>query len=105
MTWSHRRPFPRGDANHMHPPELNSPGRAGERVGRTPGTRGTNRAARLSAPPPSLPRVTSTSAIAVFHEALVPVASGGPRLAVRSLDGRRRPFLLVHGLASNARVW
>jgi pimeloyl-ACP methyl ester carboxylesterase len=49
--------------------------------------------------------VTSTGAIATFHEALVPVAPGGPRLAVRSLDGRLRPFLLVHGLASNARVW
>ena len=29
----------------------------------------------------------------------------GPRLAVRSADGPRRPFLLVHGLASNARMW
>jgi pimeloyl-ACP methyl ester carboxylesterase len=30
---------------------------------------------------------------------------GGPRLAVRTGDGPGRPFLLVHGLASNARVW
>ena len=30
---------------------------------------------------------------------------GGPRLAVRRADGVRRPFLLVHGLASNARLW
>lgn len=30
---------------------------------------------------------------------------GGPRLAVRRADGPRRPFLLVHGLASNARLW
>lgn len=30
---------------------------------------------------------------------------GGPRLAVRRADGDRRPFLLVHGLASNARIW
>jgi pimeloyl-ACP methyl ester carboxylesterase len=30
---------------------------------------------------------------------------GGPRLAVRRADGDRRPFLLVHGLASNARTW
>ena len=30
---------------------------------------------------------------------------GGPRLAVRRADGERRPFLLVHGLASNARLW
>ena len=29
----------------------------------------------------------------------------GPRLAVRRATGDRRPFLLVHGLASNARVW
>jgi pimeloyl-ACP methyl ester carboxylesterase len=29
----------------------------------------------------------------------------GPRLAVRSAPGARRPFLLVHGLASNARLW
>jgi pimeloyl-ACP methyl ester carboxylesterase len=30
---------------------------------------------------------------------------GGPRLAVREFPGDARPFLLVHGLASNARVW
>jgi pimeloyl-ACP methyl ester carboxylesterase len=30
---------------------------------------------------------------------------GGPRLAVRTAHGPRRPFLLVHGLASNARLW
>jgi len=30
---------------------------------------------------------------------------GGPRLAVRLTDGPLRPFLLVHGLASNARLW
>ena len=30
---------------------------------------------------------------------------GGPRLAIRTADGSRRPFLLVHGLASNARLW
>jgi pimeloyl-ACP methyl ester carboxylesterase len=30
---------------------------------------------------------------------------GGPRLAVRRWAGERRPFLLVHGLASNARLW
>lgn len=29
----------------------------------------------------------------------------GPRLALRRADGPGRPFLLVHGLASNARVW
>lgn len=30
---------------------------------------------------------------------------GGPRLAVRRAAGPRRPFLLVHGLASNAHLW
>jgi pimeloyl-ACP methyl ester carboxylesterase len=30
---------------------------------------------------------------------------GGPRLAVRRATGSRRPFLLVHGLSSNARLW
>jgi pimeloyl-ACP methyl ester carboxylesterase len=30
---------------------------------------------------------------------------GGPRLALRRTDGDRRPFLLVHGLSSNARTW
>jgi pimeloyl-ACP methyl ester carboxylesterase len=30
---------------------------------------------------------------------------GGPRLALRRIDGERRPVLLVHGLASNARTW
>ncbi|HEY4315095.1 MAG TPA: alpha/beta hydrolase [Actinomycetes bacterium] len=30
---------------------------------------------------------------------------GGPRLAVRRADGAGRPFLLVHGLSSNARLW
>jgi pimeloyl-ACP methyl ester carboxylesterase len=30
---------------------------------------------------------------------------GGPRLAVRRAEGAGRPFLLVHGLASNARIW
>jgi pimeloyl-ACP methyl ester carboxylesterase len=29
----------------------------------------------------------------------------GPALAVRSAAGHKRPFLLVHGLASNARLW
>jgi len=59
----------------------------------------------VSVPGPSLPRVTSTGTTAAFRDDLVPVADAGPRLAVRSLDGSLRPFLLVHGLASNARVW
>jgi len=29
----------------------------------------------------------------------------GPRLALRRADGPGRPFLLVHGLSSNSRVW
>jgi len=29
----------------------------------------------------------------------------GPRLAIRRCNGPLRPFLLVHGLASNARLW
>lgn len=33
------------------------------------------------------------------------VVPGGPRLAVRRADGEGRAFLLVHGLASNARMW
>ena len=31
--------------------------------------------------------------------------SDGPRLALRRADGEGRPFLLVHGLSSNARLW
>ncbi len=30
---------------------------------------------------------------------------GGPRLALRRADGDGRPFLLVHGLSSNSRLW
>jgi pimeloyl-ACP methyl ester carboxylesterase len=36
---------------------------------------------------------------------LVDLGDGRPRLAVRRRAGSRRPFLLVHGLASNARLW
>jgi pimeloyl-ACP methyl ester carboxylesterase len=38
----------------------------------------------------------------------VAVGAGGPRLAVREFEGQGghgHPFLLVHGLASNARLW
>jgi pimeloyl-ACP methyl ester carboxylesterase len=31
--------------------------------------------------------------------------AGGPRLALRRIDGDGRPILLVHGLSSNARTW
>ena len=33
------------------------------------------------------------------------VVTGGVRLHLRRWDGEDRPFLLVHGLASNARLW
>jgi pimeloyl-ACP methyl ester carboxylesterase len=33
------------------------------------------------------------------------VLPGGPRLALRRTAGALRPFLLVHGLSSNARTW
>lgn len=36
---------------------------------------------------------------------LVALPGGRPRLAVRTADGPGRPFLLVHGLSSNARLW
>ncbi|MBI4943030.1 MAG: alpha/beta fold hydrolase, partial [Actinobacteria bacterium] len=36
---------------------------------------------------------------------VVALPDGRPRLAVRTLPGERRPFLLVHGLSSNARLW
>jgi pimeloyl-ACP methyl ester carboxylesterase len=35
----------------------------------------------------------------------VRLPSGGPRLAVRHAPGPGRPVLLVHGLASNSRLW
>ena len=40
--------------------------------------------------------------VAVDEDVLLP---DGPRLAIRHTPGRGRPFLLVHGLASNARLW
>jgi pimeloyl-ACP methyl ester carboxylesterase len=36
---------------------------------------------------------------------MVALPDGRPALAVRIGGGTRRPFLLVHGLASNARLW
>ncbi|MEO6712151.1 MAG: alpha/beta hydrolase [Mycobacteriales bacterium] len=43
----------------------------------------------------------------LLTEQHVPLPGGGPRLALRrgGADPGRRPFLLVHGLASNARLW
>jgi len=39
-----------------------------------------------------------------LHDGVVDLP-GGPRLAVRRAAGAARPFLLVHGLASNAQLW
>jgi pimeloyl-ACP methyl ester carboxylesterase len=39
------------------------------------------------------------------REHLVGLPDARPRLSVREVDGPGRPFLLVHGLASNARLW
>ncbi len=36
---------------------------------------------------------------------VVTLPGGGPTLALRRAGGSRRPFLLLHGLASNARMW
>ncbi len=60
---------------------------------------------------PSLAKVTTAGRDAAGHpvplERLVAVSTAGPRLSVRELDGDlgKRPFLLVHGLASNAQLW
>lgn len=40
-----------------------------------------------------------------LRDELVTLPGGGPELALRRAAGSRRPFLLVHGLASNARMW
>jgi non-heme chloroperoxidase len=42
---------------------------------------------------------------AELREHLVALPGGRPALSVRELGGPRRPFLLAHGLASNARLW
>lgn len=44
------------------------------------------------------------STLPELHDDVVEIP-GGPTLAVRRADGPGRPFLLVHGLASNARLW
>ena len=49
--------------------------------------------------------MTTTAAQPLPRQHTVRLPDGGPELAVRELDGPRRPFLLVHGLASNARLW
>jgi pimeloyl-ACP methyl ester carboxylesterase len=51
-------------------------------------------------PPPNSP-----SPIEAFAEQVVALPDGRPRLAVRTAAGSGRAFLLVHGLASNARLW
>jgi len=42
--------------------------------------------------------------LTALHDDVVEL-DGGPRLAARRAPGEGRPFLLVHGLASNARLW
>ena len=52
--------------------------------------------------------MTTTAAQPLPRQHTVRLPDGGPALAVRELDGAvpgSRPFLLVHGLASNARLW
>jgi pimeloyl-ACP methyl ester carboxylesterase len=61
--------------------------------------------------------VTTTAPQAQPRQHSVQLSQGRPELAVREFDGQsdgqfdgqfnvpRRPFLLVHGLASNARLW
>ena len=44
------------------------------------------------------------AALPVLADSFVTLPDG-PRLAVRRAPGSGRPFLLVHGLASNARLW
>lgn len=39
------------------------------------------------------------------YDDAVTLPDGGPRLALRRIDGPGRPVLLVHGLSSNARTW
>ena len=41
----------------------------------------------------------------LISDDVVQLPGGGPRLALRRGSGPSRPFLLVHGLSSNARVW
>ena len=48
---------------------------------------------------------TVSAAGAAIRDDAVPLPGGGPRLAVRRAQGPGRPYLLVHGLASNARMW
>ncbi|HYN74982.1 MAG TPA: alpha/beta hydrolase [Candidatus Limnocylindria bacterium] len=50
----------------------------------------------MTAPEPVEPAVLSDDVVTLPN---------GPRLALRRAEGARRPFLLVHGLASNARLW
>lgn len=65
----------------------------------------------MSEPTPRLPTVTLTPDPAAARAVPQPAQSwvrlpgGRPRLAIRSGTGPGRAFLLVHGLASNARLW
>lgn len=49
--------------------------------------------------------VSATAAEDVLRDDVVRLPDDGPRLALRRAAGPGRPFLLVHGLASNARMW
>ncbi len=64
----------------------------------------------MSAPARRLERVTTPTPAAPapgvrLQQDEVTLPGGGPTLALRTGPGRGRPVLLVHGLASNARVW
>lgn len=51
----------------------------------------------------ALPRLDGVPPALIDDHVTLP--GGRPRLAVRTADGPGRPFLLVHGLSSNARLW
>jgi pimeloyl-ACP methyl ester carboxylesterase len=59
--------------------------------------------ARARAPGPSLLDVPTADR--ALLDGFVSLPHGRPRLAVRQAAGPQRPFVLVHGLASNARLW
>jgi pimeloyl-ACP methyl ester carboxylesterase len=51
------------------------------------------------------PDPAPATAVPPLEQSSVQLPGGRPRLAVRSATGPGRAFLLVHGLASNARLW
>jgi len=60
------------------------------------------RRARVGRDPHRAPRLLSVTDLTA---GLADLGPGRPRLAVRHRPGPGRPFLLVHGLSSNARLW